>query len=51
MKTFIDYHPRKRQADSYTVPISISAFEKFEWLRDQLKKGCQHHDPGWQLTL
>ena len=25
MKTFIDYPPRKLQADSYTGPISISA--------------------------
>jgi hypothetical protein len=38
MRTFIDYPPRKRQAESYPGPISISAFQKFEWLRDELKK-------------
>jgi hypothetical protein len=38
MKTFIDYHPRKRQADSCTGTISLSGLENFEWLRDQLKK-------------
>jgi hypothetical protein len=38
MKTFIDYPPRKLQSDGYTGPITISAYEKFGWLREQLKK-------------
>lgn len=38
MKTFIDYPPRKLQSDGYTGPITISAYEKFGWLRDQLKR-------------
>jgi arylsulfatase len=38
MKTFIEYPPRKLQSESYTGPITITAFEKFSWLREQLKK-------------
>ncbi|MCB1823090.1 MAG: arylsulfatase [Candidatus Competibacteraceae bacterium] len=38
MKTFIDYPPRKLQSYGYTGPISISTFQKFQWVRDQLKK-------------
>ena len=38
MKTFIEYPPRKLQSDGYTGPITISAYEKFGWLREQLKK-------------
>ena len=38
MKTFLDYPPRKLQSEGYTGPITISAFEKFGWLREQLQK-------------
>jgi arylsulfatase A-like enzyme len=38
MKTFIEYPPRKLQSDGYTGPITISAYEKFGWLREQLSK-------------
>ena len=38
MKTFIEYPPRKLQSDTYSGPITITAFQKFEWLREQLKK-------------
>ncbi len=38
MKTFIQYPPRKLQSESYTGPINITTFQKFEWLREQLKK-------------
>ena len=38
MKTFLEYPPRKMQSEIYTGPITISAFEKFSWLREQLKK-------------
>jgi len=34
----IDYPPRKLQFDVYTGPISISSFQKFQWLREELKK-------------
>jgi arylsulfatase len=38
MKTFIQYPPRKLQSEGYTGPITISAYQKFEWLRNELKK-------------
>jgi arylsulfatase len=42
MKSFIDYPPRKLQSEGYTGPITISAYEKFEWLRNELKKEGVH---------
>ena len=42
MKSFIDYPPRKLQSEGYTGPITISAYEKFEWLRNDLKKEGVH---------
>ncbi len=37
MKTFVQYPPRKMQGEGYTGPITITNFQKFEWLRNQLK--------------
>ena len=38
MKTYVDYPPRKLQSLGYTGPITISNYQKFEWVREQLKK-------------
>ncbi|RCS48266.1 arylsulfatase [Bremerella cremea] len=38
MKTYIDHPPRKLQSEVYTGPITISNFQKFEYIRDSLKK-------------
>ncbi len=38
MKTYVQYPPRKLQSPTYTGPITISNYRRFEWLRDQLKK-------------
>lgn len=38
MESYIKYPPRKVQSDAYSGPITITNFQKFEWLRDQLKK-------------
>jgi arylsulfatase len=38
MKTYVQYPPRKLQSYGYTGPITISNYEKFEWIREQLKK-------------
>ncbi len=38
MKTYIDYPPRKLQSEVYTGPITISNYQKFQWVRDQLGK-------------
>jgi len=39
MKTYVQYPPRKVQSASYTDPITISGYEKYEWMREELKKG------------
>jgi len=38
MKTYVQYPPRKLQSMTYTGPITISNYEKFQWVREQLKK-------------
>jgi arylsulfatase len=36
MKTYVQYPPRKIQSMTYTGPITISNYQRFEWLRKQL---------------
>jgi arylsulfatase len=38
MKTYIEYPPRKLQSEAYSGPITISNYEKFQWVREQLQK-------------
>ena len=38
MKTYVQYPPRKLQSEGYTGPITLPQYEKFEYIRDQLKK-------------
>ena len=38
MGTFVKYPPRKLQSLGYTGPITISEYQRLEWLRDQMKK-------------
>jgi len=38
MKTYVKYPPRKLQSETYTGPITISRYERFQWVRDQLQK-------------
>jgi arylsulfatase A-like enzyme len=38
MESYVKYPPRKLQSDGYTGPITITNFQKFQWLRDQLAK-------------
>jgi len=38
MKTYIEYPPRKLQSEVYTGPMTISNYQKFQWVRDQLGK-------------
>jgi arylsulfatase len=38
MKTYVQYPPRKLQSEAYSGPITISNFEKFQWVREQLQK-------------
>jgi len=45
MKSYVKYPPRKLQSETYTGPITITNYQKFQWLRDQLKK------EGFKLSL
>ena len=36
MKTYVEYPPRKLQSLGNTGPITISNYERFQWVRDQL---------------
>ena len=38
LKTYADYPPRKLQGETYTGPITLSDYEQFEWVRNQLAK-------------
>ena len=38
MATYVKYPPRKLQSDGYTGPITLSNYEKFQWVRDSLAK-------------
>ena len=38
MASFVKYPPRKLQSLGYTGPITISTYQRFKWLRDQLEK-------------
>jgi arylsulfatase len=37
MKTYVQYPPRKLQSETYTGPITISNYQRFQFVRDQLK--------------
>jgi arylsulfatase A-like enzyme len=38
METYIKYPPRKLQSEVYTGPITISRYQKFQWVREQLAR-------------
>jgi len=38
MKTYIEYPPRKLQSEVYTGPITLSQYQRFQWVREQLEK-------------
>jgi arylsulfatase len=38
MKTYVQYPPRKVQSYGYTGPITLSGYERFQWVREQLEK-------------
>jgi arylsulfatase len=38
MKTYLDYPPRKLQSMGYDGPIELSQYQKFQYVRDALKK-------------
>jgi arylsulfatase A-like enzyme len=38
METYIKYPPRKMQSMVYTGPLTLSKYQQFQWLRDELGK-------------
>jgi len=38
MKTYVKYPPRKLQSETYTGPITISKYQRFETIRKELEK-------------
>jgi hypothetical protein len=37
-KTYVQYPPRKMQSLGYEGPITLSKYQQFQWLREQLAK-------------
>ena len=42
MATFVKYPPRKVQSYGYTGPITLSNYERLQWIREQLAKEGVH---------
>jgi arylsulfatase len=38
MATYVEYPPRKLQSMSYSGPVTLSNYERFNWVREQLAK-------------
>lgn len=38
MATYVKYPPRKLQSMGYDGPITLSSFQKFQWIREQMAK-------------
>ena len=38
MKTYVKYPPRKLQSEVYTGPITLTHYQRFQYIRDQLEK-------------
>lgn len=38
MKTYVQYPPRKLQSESYAGPITITSYQRFQWVREELAK-------------
>jgi arylsulfatase A-like enzyme len=38
VKTYVKYPPRKLQSEVYTGPITLTRYQRFQWVREQLEK-------------
>jgi len=38
MATYVKYPPRKLQSEGYTGPVTLSNYERYQWVREQLMK-------------
>jgi len=42
MKTYVKYPPRKLQSETYTGPLTISNYQRFKYIQEQLEKDGFH---------
>ena len=42
MKTYVDYPPRKLQSEGYSGPITLTQYQRFQYIRDALKNEGVH---------
>ena len=45
MATYVKYPPRKLQSSTYTGPLTLSNYEKFQWVRELAGEGRHQHFP------
>jgi hypothetical protein len=45
MQTYVKYPPRKLQSETYSGPITLTQYQRFQYLRDSLAK------EGFNLAL
>jgi arylsulfatase len=38
MKTYVQYPPRKMQSETYSGPITLRQYQRFQYIREQLEK-------------
>jgi len=38
VKTYVQYPPRKLQSETYTGPITLTKYQHFQYIRNELKK-------------
>ena len=38
MKTYVKYPPRKLQSEVYTGPLTLTQYQRFQWVREKLEK-------------
>jgi arylsulfatase A-like enzyme len=42
METYVKYPPRKLQSESYSGPITLTEYQRFQWIREELAKEGFH---------
>jgi hypothetical protein len=45
MQTYVKYPPRKLQSEGYAGPLTLTQYERFKFMRDELEKD------GFSLTV
>ena len=42
MKSYVEYFPRKLQSETYTGPVTISQYQRFNYAREALQREGFH---------